>query len=389
MSELPTRYGQQMTLQIPDNATWIGIALGADIATPVPAAAAMDKLLGYPLDFLTDYKYPHIFPSTTRYQQYKGVTKPVNWNQFLASADMNPADVLTGKHDDVYINDAKDMVANGRGKDFISLGYEGNGNVFPCSAGLVGDDIYRKLWQHIVPLYRGVSGWNGNFLWNYTVIQAAAGGLNPTTAFPGAEFVDAVSLDNYEKGGYWPWAAPTTDHAKSWASENLAKWQGQWRFGYDRGLRCMGTECGLFIGDHGGGDSRYWLDAVAKELVDGQYAGFAYFNGSGGPTESSRLFAYTNGAYSPVSAGSFGFPNASKVFGGIFSPASVPRTFLPRNASASSLILLQSQLTTALQQLAGAEKASQDAIAAMDEAEGKLADIQTAWSAWPITALLK
>ena len=364
-----------MTFPVKPGCTMIGVAIGADIGNTGKGAAttavnAFDKAMGWKTDFITDYKYPpqSVNKTNIRYQMFQGCTKPILWQQQTMASGWTVDDVLAGKHDAPFIADAKDMVTYGRANDWLAMGYEGEGNWFAGSAGVIGDANYAAVCMHMVDLYRA-NGFTGPTIWCYSVNPARVQGMNPYTAFPGTDVFDAVGYDTYERGGYSPWTIPATDHAKWWAYEGQPKMQAQKRFADEMGVPALATECGLFIGDHGGGDNGYWLTEMAQELQEGKWAGFAYYNSADG-SQNSRLFDYVNGVFTPNKL----FPIASKQFPGMFNPANF--TGYPVQATDDQLAKAVGIITDLQGQLASEQEATAQAMQTIDVLESRIQTIK-------------
>jgi hypothetical protein len=79
----------------------------------------------------------------------------------------------------------------------IRLGWEFNGTWYAWSCSNADATNYKNYWQHVVTAVRANAP---NLKWNWCVNRGQpAGGLtDPTTAWPGATYVDQVGIDSYD-----------------------------------------------------------------------------------------------------------------------------------------------------------------------------------------------
>jgi hypothetical protein len=79
-------------------------------------------------------------------------------------------------------------------------------NANPCTADL---DVWLDTWRYIVDLQRGVQGQRGGQVnWQWCVSSIDMGTVRAEAYWPGADYVDSLSLDVYNGfGGYWTAAA--------------------------------------------------------------------------------------------------------------------------------------------------------------------------------------
>ena len=123
--------------------------------------------------------------------------------------------ILDGDHDWVYRKVAADLVANGRQRSIVRIGWEANGDWFPWSARAEDAEDYVASFRHIVAVMREVTP---ELVIDFDVncgtgLRGQQDRLDALERlYPGDDVVDLVGCDHYD----W-YHAKATDQ-KSWES---------------------------------------------------------------------------------------------------------------------------------------------------------------------------
>jgi hypothetical protein len=106
------------------------------------------------------------------------------------------ADVAAGKYDSYWSTLAHNLTTtNAPQRIIVRLGWEENGTWYPWSA-VSAPQTYKNAFRHVVLLMRPLAG-GVQFEWNLSRTGAAT--FDWTTAYPGDDVVDIVSMDVYDE----------------------------------------------------------------------------------------------------------------------------------------------------------------------------------------------
>lgn len=101
-----------------------------------------------------------------------------------------------GSYNQYFATMAKNLIAGGLGSAIIRLGWEFNGDWYPWSAtNSTTAAEYAKAWRAIVGTIQAVPGGHFTFDWSMTVND---GGVNPSLAYPGDQYVNYIGMDVYD-----------------------------------------------------------------------------------------------------------------------------------------------------------------------------------------------
>jgi hypothetical protein len=211
----------------------------------------------------------------------------------IDSAKGQMAAGAAGSFDGYFRTLAQNLVNRGLGSSVIRLGFEAN-----CTwmSWFAGNDptSYKKYYGRLVTLMRKVPGARFSFDWN--PLAGTEGGSSLTTFdsfYPGDAYVDVIGLDNYDL----KWEDSTSTPAQRW-SWLLTRPMGLNDFKAvatrhhkpmsvpEWGMWASGTQMG------GGGDSPYYVDAMADWFAANNVLYQSYFNSNDG---GGTLDAFPNG----------------------------------------------------------------------------------------------
>jgi hypothetical protein len=154
--------------------------------------------------------------------RYKGMTSDILWSIPLIVKGATLDEAARGGYDSYYRQLAQTMVNLSPNDQHINVrvGWEFNGNGwFPWSA--VGKaEQYKGAFRHFVAAFRSVAPKRFVFEWAPNVGNV---GMDPSTAYPGDDVVDIISMDFY-----WDTKWLGTDPAKAWNTMVTQKWGLQW-----------------------------------------------------------------------------------------------------------------------------------------------------------------
>lgn len=154
--------------------------------------------------------------------RYKGKTSDILWSIPLVVKGATLDEAARGGYDSYYRTLARNMVNFSSNDPYINVrvGWEFNGKGwFPWSA--VGKaEQYKGAFRHFVQAFRSVAPKRFVFEWAPNVGNV---GMDPTTAYPGDDVVDIISMDFY-----WDTRWLGTDPAKAWNTMVTQKWGLQW-----------------------------------------------------------------------------------------------------------------------------------------------------------------
>jgi hypothetical protein len=198
-----------------------------------------------------------------------------------------------GAFDGYFRSLAQNMVSRGLGTSVIRLGWEMNNNSFPWYAGS-DPTAFRSFYARVVTVMRSVPGASFTFDWNP---NSGVQGGSPLTTFdsfyPGDAYVDVIGLDVYD----FKWGDSTATPAARWSwmmSQPLGLSQHR-SFAAAHGKPVSFPEWGMYkAGDQmgGGGDSPYFVDAMADWFTSGAASYQSYFDEDWG---GGALASFPNG----------------------------------------------------------------------------------------------
>jgi len=110
----------------------------------------------------------------------------------LLTDDMTVDGLLRGDYDPALRTVGQRLVGNGNADAAVAIGHEHNTNFFRWGTARIGADQYIACQRHVVDVLRTVPGQDFQIVWNLFF------GGNGPIAYPGADHVDAVTLDLYD-----------------------------------------------------------------------------------------------------------------------------------------------------------------------------------------------
>ncbi len=164
---------------------------------------------GSPMDFATAYpeysSWSAMADSSWSIGVWKGYGGRLAYGLPLLPQDRRGQwdDVISGAHDDVFRNIAKQMVDNGFGDSAIRVGLEANGDWFPWGTNAGSAAQYRAAFRRVVGVMRAVAP--KLTFWFDTSASAnplpgtsGRGATMLNTLYPGDDVVDGISMDHYD-----------------------------------------------------------------------------------------------------------------------------------------------------------------------------------------------
>lgn len=346
--------------------TIIGFIPGTDIGQETNASAgdltraraAMKTFMGWTgTPMLGDYTYPSggVNEAGWDFKRPQGAG-PMSWRAFAIPAGFTVADVHAGNCDAIWTARAVAMVAAGFGEGFYFPGYEGNGNNFPGSVGLVGEVEWGYAISRQVTVMRAVSGWDNWVGINYTVATGIRAGQNPTLAFSSITVpYQSIDCDIYDVDDFTGHFS-VTDPVASWAyAKSVLDTQQAMAALHGKPLGI--GECGAMYRQdgHGGGDRASFIQGLHDYFLDpaNNVSHCFIFNGSNLPGDNCRFanYSYTTQAYTGVTSGSTptgGFPNVINAYKTLMDPALFVNKTATYAQLAAQVASLTSQLATAV-----------------------------------------
>jgi hypothetical protein len=204
------------------------------------------------------------------------------------------ADVRDGACDRIWTDRAASVVHYGLGgRCRYFPGYEGNGNNFNGSAGLIGEEGWAEAINRQVRVMAEVDGWDPWLGINFSAHTARRDGLDPDLAYASISVpFQSVDMDWYDTDDF-SWDFPITDTA-SCIAYTLEVYEAQRAIADDYGLPLGFGEWGaLWRQDgHGGGDRVEVLDAALAWIADHNVAHLEYYNGTNMPGDDARVADY-------------------------------------------------------------------------------------------------
>jgi hypothetical protein len=172
--------------------------------------------------------------------------------------------VVDGKHDRIYKDLARDLIANGRGRSIVRIGWEANGDWFPWSAEAADAVAYVAAYRHIVSVLRDIAP---KLVIDFdlacgTPLQGQNGRLDALNLlYPGDDVVDVVGCD------FFDWYGTTSTDEASWMRsikpENAVGIQDVADFARAHGKGLSYPEWGLASQqERGAGDNPYFIEKM-------------------------------------------------------------------------------------------------------------------------------
>lgn len=115
---------------------------------------------------------------------------------------------IASGRDDYYVKSWA-RAAHGAGRMMIRFAHEMNGSWYPWGVGVSGNTPaqYVAAWRHVVNLFRAAGDYNVHWIWciGTSAPQTTIGAL-----FPGANYVDWMAMDGYNRDRLGRWRSLTT-----------------------------------------------------------------------------------------------------------------------------------------------------------------------------------
>ena len=121
--------------------------------------------------------------------------------------DFQLADVINGTYD-TYIREFAEAARNWGHPFFLRFDWEMNGNWFPWSEGVNGNNPgeFVAAWRHVHDIFTQVGATNATWVWcPYSEVERSFAALAPL--YPGNEYVDWTCMDGFNWGNN-----PTNPH---------------------------------------------------------------------------------------------------------------------------------------------------------------------------------
>jgi hypothetical protein len=203
----------------------VGALLGVYVGNKPEDVTAFESWLGHPVDGVLGYTGANGWADYDGSVSWAaGLWRPLNrrvlWSIPLIPNNGTLAAAARGDYNDHYLQAARTL-AKFRPQDgeiYIRTGWEFNGGWFPWAAyGKTQDFI--GAFRQFVAAYRSVSN-RFVFEWN---VNIADGGPDPTSAYPGDDYVDIIGMDFYWDTKWYP-----ADPAKAWKQMLKSKYGLEW-----------------------------------------------------------------------------------------------------------------------------------------------------------------
>ena len=263
----------------------LGQLLGVYCGNKPEDVSAFEIWLGHPVDGVLGYTGANGWADYDGSVSWAaGLWRPLNrrvlWSIPLIPNNGTLAAAARGDYNDHYLQAARTL-AKFRPQDaeiYIRTGWEFNGSWFPWAANGKTQDFIGAFRQ-FVAAYRSVSN-RFVFEWN---VNIADGGPDPTSAYPGDDYVDIIGMDFYWDTKWYP-----ADPAKAWNQMLKSKYGLQWHqnFAAAHNKRTAYSEWGVmsdnasfiqnanaWFASHDVVYQTYWNSnsAFKGKLSDGQY----------------------------------------------------------------------------------------------------------------------
>jgi Glycosyl hydrolase family 26 len=171
------------------------------------------------------------------------IDRRVLWSIPLIPRGASLSEAAEGNYNKHYRRAAK-ILAKYRPRDpvlYIRTGWEFNGDWFPWSAHGQAEE-FKRAFQNFVKVFKSVSP-RFRFEWNVNVGDV---GMDPTTAYPGDEYVDIIGMNFY-----WNTSWDPSDPVAAFNSMMYRKWGLKWHqdFAKAHGKPTAYSEWGVMSND--------------------------------------------------------------------------------------------------------------------------------------------
>jgi hypothetical protein len=260
----------------PSGGRWFsGAWAGGDDAS-TQRVVAFGDWRGTPMDAATIYPetgtWQEIYDSNWHITTFNGFDGVLSFGLPILPGEVRGdfSAVVRGEHDWVFEDVARDLVANGRGRSVIRIGWEANGDWFPWSARASDAPDYVAAYRHIVRVLHRIAP---DLVIDFdlscgTAMRGQTDRLDALNLlYPGDDVVDLVGCDFFD----W-YATATTDEASWWRSikpANAVGIQDVADFARTHGKGLTFPEWGLASHEEGGmGDNSFFIEKVRSFFED-------------------------------------------------------------------------------------------------------------------------
>jgi Glycosyl hydrolase family 26 len=254
----------------PSGGQWFsGAWAGGDHAT-TKRVVAFGSWRGTPTDAATVYTeidtWQEIYDSNWHITTFEGFDGILSFGVPIlpeeARGDFSA--VADGKHDRIYKDLARDLIANGRGRSIVRIGWEANGDWFPWSAQAADAAAYVAAYRHIVGVLRDSAP---DLVIDFdlacgTPLRGQNNRLDALNLlYPGDDVVDLIGCD------FFDWYTTASSDDASWSGSikpaNAIGIQDVADFARARGKGLTYPEWGLASHEEGGmGDNSFFIEKV-------------------------------------------------------------------------------------------------------------------------------
>ena len=142
-------------------------------------------------------------PTTVQDAYTDGALPVISWQPFdgdasqLDQPDYSLSTIIDGDHDP-YITEFAEAVKAARVPIAIRFAHEMNGNWYPWSEGVNGNQPgqYAEAWRHVYDIFTAVGADNVIWVWSPNILRGTAG-RNVEDYYPGDAYVDWIGLTGY------------------------------------------------------------------------------------------------------------------------------------------------------------------------------------------------
>jgi len=154
--------------------------------------------------------------------RFKGMTSDIEWSVPLIPAGATLDAAASGSYDSNYKALAQQFVKlwPDDKQIYIRLGWEFNGTGWRKWSAVGKAAQFIGAYRHFVDAFRSVAPGRFKFEWTPNIGDV---GMDPTTAYPGDDYVDVIGMDFYYDTKYLG-----TDPTKAWNTMVSEKWGLQW-----------------------------------------------------------------------------------------------------------------------------------------------------------------
>lgn len=287
---------------------WTGERLDA------ASANAFGEWRGRPLDLITTYpereNLAQIAASNWHITTWTGFDGALAYGLPLlpqSSKEATFETVAAGDHDAIFTQVAKDLVAAGRGKSVVRVGWEANGvNWFGWGANAQTAEGYKKAFRHVVGVLHQTAP---DLIIDFDIaclnpLQGSPGRLDALTKlYPGDDVVDIIGCDTYD--AYLGKATNDAEWAKAIAPDSAPGIADLVTFAKARGKLFAIPEWGLTKTEAGGnGDNPYYIRKM-HEFFDQHKDSLAFEAYFDEPGDTLRSSLWSTPSQNPNSAAEY------------------------------------------------------------------------------------